>query len=215
MRNERMKELISPIAADRVVDGIDCARAREYALLATLLSHSPDARMIEQLASLKGDETPLGIAHASLGKAAGRVTEQGAARQYFDLFVGLGQYLLLPYASHYLAGSLYGRPLARLRDALQHLGVEGARASEPEDHIATLCEIMAGLITGDIGTEAGADREFFETHLAPWAGRFFSDLDRAKSADFYAGIGLVGRTFFDAEREAYSLSAKGSAQLQI
>jgi TorA maturation chaperone TorD len=93
-------------------DEIDRARAREYALLGTLLSHCPDARLIGQLALLTGDATPLGGAHALLGKAACRASEQSAAREYFDLFIGLGQGRLLPYASHYLTGSLYGRPLA-------------------------------------------------------------------------------------------------------
>jgi TorA maturation chaperone TorD len=207
MRTELMRELTSPMSPECVVDEIDRARAQEYALLAALLSHSPDARMIGQLKLLKGDETPLGRAHASLGKAAGRTSEESAAREYFDLFIGLGQGLLLPYASHYLTGSLYGRPLVRLREAFRHLGIEGTRPSEPEDHIAILCEIMAGLIVGGIAARPAADREFFETHLGPWVSRFFVDLEHTKSADFYAGVGLLGRTFIDIEREAYSLSA--------
>jgi TorA maturation chaperone TorD len=204
--SERMQEPIPSVTAERIVDEIDRARAREYALLATLLSRSPDAAMIGRLASLRGDASPLGMAHTALGEAAARTSEESAARQYFDLFTGLGKGLLLPYASHYRSGSLYGRPLARLRETLQHLGIERARASEPEDHVAILCEIMTGLIGGDIVGAADADREFFEKHLAPWAGRFFADLDKAKSADFYACVGSLGRVFMDIEIEAYSLS---------
>jgi TorA maturation chaperone TorD len=183
------------------------ARAREYALLATLLSHSPDARMIGQLALLKGDETPLGRVHALLGKAAGRASEQSAAREYFDLFVGLGRGQLLPYASHYLTGSLYGRSLVSLRKTFQRLGVEGTMPSEPEDHVSMLCEMMTGLIAGDIAAQPGADREFFETYLAPWAKRFFVDLEHAKAAQLYACVGLLGRTFMDIETKGYALSA--------
>ena len=201
-----MQQVTPQISPARVVDEIDRARAREYALLATLLSHGPGTEMIGRLASLKGDESPLGLAHASLGNAARRASEEGAAREYFDLFVGLGQGLLLPYASHYLTGSLYGRPLARLRGAFQHLGIERARPSEPEDHIAILCEVMAGLIGGDVAAAPGADRDFFETHLAPWARRFFVDLEHAKSADFYARVGSLGRTFMEIEAKAYSLT---------
>jgi TorA maturation chaperone TorD len=190
-----------------VVDEVDRARAREYALLATLLSHGPDAQTIRQLALLRGDESPLGVAHASLGKAAGRTSEESAGREYFDLFIGLGQGLLLPYSSYYLTGALYGRPLVRVRETFQHLGIERARSSEPEDHIAILCEIMAGLVGGDIAGPPGADREFFEKHLAPWARGFFVDLERVRSADFYASVGLLGRVFIDIEAEAYSFSA--------
>jgi TorA maturation chaperone TorD len=202
-----MQQMTPRISRARVADEIDRARAREYALMASLLSHSPDTEMIGHLALLKGDDSRLGLAHASLGKAAGRASEESAAREYFDLFIGLGKGLLLPYSSYYLTGSQYGRPLARLREAFQHLGLERTRPSEPEDHVAILCEIMVGLVGGDIAAPPGADREFFETHLAPWAGRFFVDLERAKSADFYACVGLLGRTLMEIEAEAYSLAA--------
>jgi TorA maturation chaperone TorD len=204
-----MQESVFQISSDRVVDEIDCARAREYALLAILLSRSPDNEMMERLALLRGDASPLGAAHADLAEAAARADEASAAREYFDLFAGLGQGgSLLPYASHYLTGSVYGRPLARLRETFQHLGIErGCGHSEPEDHVAVLCEIMAGLIGGDLAVAAGADRDFFEKHLARWIRRFFVDLENVKSADFYARVGALGRTFIDIETEAFALSA--------
>src|SRR5712671_6233755 len=53
--------------ATRQIDEIDHARAREYSLLAALLSRSPDAQMIEHLACLSGDDsTPLAAAHGAL-----------------------------------------------------------------------------------------------------------------------------------------------------
>jgi len=204
---EQTQEFGSQISPGRVVDDIDRARAQEYALLATLLSRSPEAQMIARLALLRGDASPLGLAHADLAEAASRVDEASAKREYFDLFSGLGRDALLPYASHYLTGSLYGRPLARLREAFQRLGIARADGhSEPEDHVAILCEIMAGLVGGDIAGPAGADRAFFEGHLAPWFGRFFVDLERAKSADFYARVGSLGRTFVDVETRAFALT---------
>ena len=205
---EQMQESTSQISSRPVVDEIDHARAQEYALLSVLLSRSPDTQMIGRLASLRGDASPLGSAHTALGEAAGRANEESAAREYFDLFAGLGKGPLLPYASHYLAGSLYGRPLGWLRETLQQLGIEStAGNSEPEDHAAIVCEVMAGLIGGDIAGPAGADREFFENHLAPWIRRFFVDLEKAKSADFYACVGLLGRTFVDIETEGFALSS--------
>ena len=196
------------ISSHGVVDEIDRARAQEYALLAILLSRSPDGEMIERLALLRGDASPLGAAHADLAEAAARADAASAAREYFDLFAGLGQGALLPYASHYLTGSLYGRPLARLRETFRRLGIERDRGhSEPEDHVAILCEIMASLIGGDLAVPAGADREFFEKHLARWIRRFFVDLENVKSADFYARVGSLGRTFVDVETEAFAISA--------
>jgi TorA maturation chaperone TorD len=205
---EQMQESSPHISSKRVVDEIDHARAREYALLSTLLSHSPDVQMIGRLALLRGDASPLGAAHTALGEAASRANEEGAAKEYFDLFAGLGKGLLLPYASHYLTGSLYGRPLGRLRETLQRLGIESSSGnSEPEDHAAILCEVMAELIGGEISSPAGADREFFENHLVPWIRHFFVDLEQAESADFYARVGLLGRTFVDIETEGFALSS--------
>jgi TorA maturation chaperone TorD len=204
---EQMQESRSHISSHRVVDEVDRARAQEYALLAILLSRSPDSGLIGRVALLRGDASRLGAAHADLGEAAARADEASAAREYFELFTGLGQNVLLPYASHYLTGSLYGRPLAGLRETLLDFGIERAVGhSEPEDHAAILCEIMAGLVRGDIAGPAGADRGFFEKHLAPWVRRFFVDLENAKSADLYARVGSLGRTFVDIETEAFARS---------
>lgn len=192
----------------RIVDEIDGARAQEYALLATLLSHGPDSRLLSRLAELQGDASRIGMAHTALGEASRRVNEDEVAQEYFALFAGLGQGQLLPYSSHYLTGSLYGRPLARLRETLQRLGIEKApERSEPEDHAAFLCEIMAGLVGGGIAAPAGTDRDFFEEYLLPWIERFFVDLEGAEAADFYASVGLLGRTFIGVETHAFALPA--------
>ena len=202
-----MREQATRSSRRRAVDELDRARAREYALLATLLVRSPDNQLIGRLALLQGDATPLGMAHAALADAAGRSSEASAAREYFDLFVGLAQGQLLPYASQYLTGSLYGRPLVQLRETFQLLGIERVNQSEPEDHIATLCEMMAGLIGGAVTAPDGCDREFFAKHLATWARRFFVDLERANPVGFYARVGSLGRTFMEIETEAYSFPA--------
>ena len=138
-------------SSDRIVHEIDHARAQEYALLATLLSRSPDAQLISRLALLDGDASPIGVAHTALAEVAARTNEEDARREYLDLFIGLGRGLLLPYSSYYLTGTLYGRPLARLRETLRLLGIEKVGGpSEPEDHAAILCEIMANFIAGHL-----------------------------------------------------------------
>ena len=68
---QQMQESTSHLSSKRVVDEIDRARAQEYALLSILLSRSPDADMIRRVALLRGDASPLGIAHTALGEAAG------------------------------------------------------------------------------------------------------------------------------------------------
>jgi TorA maturation chaperone TorD len=189
------------------VDEVDLARAAEYSLLATLLMRSPDAGMLGRLAELRSDGSPLGLAHASLAKAAARSDADITAREYFALFVGLGRGELMPYASHYLTGFVHGRPLANLRQTLRRLGVERVETqTEPEDHAAILLEIMAGLANGVIAAPPRTDREIFSDYLAPWIAHFFSDLEKSASVDFYAVVGTLGRTFIEIESQGFLIS---------
>jgi TorA maturation chaperone TorD len=194
----------------RVLDAdseIDVARAQEYALLSVLLHRAPGSDLLARLAALRGDSSALGVAHAALAAAAGATDAERVEREFFYLFVGIGRGELLPYGSYYIAGFLNERPLARLRADLAWLGIERVEnETEPEDHAAVLCEIMAGLVDGGLAAPQGADRELFEKHLAPWIGRFFADLERAKAADLYRRIGTVGRVFMEIEREAFALA---------
>jgi TorA maturation chaperone TorD/DNA-binding transcriptional regulator YdaS (Cro superfamily) len=188
------------------VDEIDAARAQEYALLAALLARAPDAALLKRLSELRGDASPLGVAHVGLAEAAAAANVENVEREYFDLFIGLGRGELLPYGSYYLTGFLHERPLARLRDDLATLGIERAEGQvEPEDHAAILCEIMSGIASRRFGSLPGADEKIFENHLAPWIGRFFNDLERAEAAKFYRSVGMLGRIFIDIETEAFSL----------
>jgi TorA maturation chaperone TorD len=189
------------------VDEVDLARAAEYSLLATLLLRSPDAEMLSRLAGLRGDESPLGLAHAALGKAAARTDAETAAREYFALFIGLGRGELMPYASHYLTGFVHGRPLANIRQTLRRIGIERVETqTEPEDHAAILLEIMAGLANGEIDAPPGTDREIFDNHLAPWIERFFSDVEKSASVDFYSVVGTLGRVFIEIESQSFLIA---------
>ena len=196
--------------AIRAADGDDIAipRAREYALLAALLARPPDAALLTRLASIEGDGTPLGLAHEALAAAAAEQEAAAVAREYFELFIGVGRGELLPYGSYYLTGFLHERPLARLRAELVALGIERVEGQcEPEDHAAILCEIMAGLVTGEFAAPVERQRYLFDRYLAPWMPRFFADLEAATAADFYRPVGAIGRLFIDLETEAFALPA--------
>lgn len=189
------------------VDEVDAGRAQEYALLSALLSRAPSKNLLTQLAGLRGDATPIGVAHLGLAEAASRLTLAQIEREYFDLFIGLGRGELLPYASYYLTGFLNERPLSRLREDLAQLGIERVDNNfEPEDHAATLCEIMAALAGGSFPSGEEAERQIFDKHVAPWMGRLFADMERADSADFYRQVGTLGRLFLEIETEAFTLA---------
>jgi TorA maturation chaperone TorD len=194
------------VSSNREIDEIDQLRAAEYGLLSLLLGKAPDADTLARVAQLKGDASDLGMAHVELAAAAAATDDHGVSKEFFALFIGLGRGELLPYASYYLTGFLHERPLARLRADLAPLGIERVEGNaEPEDHAATLCEIMAGLIDGGLPAPPGTDQQIFERHLKPWIGRFFADLERAEAAKLYRHVGTLGRVFVDIEIEAFAL----------
>jgi TorA maturation chaperone TorD len=186
-----------------VIDEIDLSRAAEYGLLAHLLFRAPTDAVLQQVAALKGDATPLGMAHLKLAQAASEIDLGTANREFFDLFIGIGRGELLPYASYYLTGFLHERPLALVREDMGKLGIARAeRAGEPEDHIAILMDIMANLIRGAFAGEGVDAAAFYARHIEPWGERLFADLEVAKASKFYRAIGRVGSLFLSIETEA-------------
>ena len=189
------------------IDEIDQQRAAEYGLLALLLGKAPNADTLRRVAMLKGDATDLGFAHIELAAAAGEASERSVNSEFFNLFIGVGRGEVVPYGSYYLTGFLHERPLARVREDLLRLGIARTDATgEPEDHIAILCEVMAGLAGGAFDADLAEQAKFFERHLKPWAARLFADLELSKSAAFYRAVGRVGRIFMELESEAFALA---------
>jgi TorA maturation chaperone TorD len=190
------------------IDEVDTARAQEYALLAALLMRAPDVALLSKISELRDDASPLGLAHAALAEAAEKTTVEKVEREFFNLFIGLGRGELMPYGSYYLTGFLHERPLARLREDLAKIGIARAESVvEPEDHAGILCEIMSGLASRRLPTPPDSDRMIFDKHMAPWIGRFFTDLENAAAADFYKRLGTLGRAYMDIEAEAFDLPA--------
>jgi TorA maturation chaperone TorD len=180
-------------------------RAQHYGFLARMLAGAPSANVLAEVAGMKGNDTVLGQAYDALARTAAATTPKQVEREFFELFIGVGRGDLLPYGSFYLTGFLNERPLADLRADLARLGIARAEGRyEPEDHIAVLCEVMAGMALGDI---AGDQAAFFERHIAPWAAQFFDDLAIAPSALFYRPLAEIGRLLLDIEARAFALSS--------
>jgi TorA maturation chaperone TorD len=189
-----------------VLDDVDTARMREYLLLGTLLRQAPTGEMLSGVARLQGDASALGLLHMSLAEAAEETSAEAESREFFRLFVGVGRGELLPYGSYYQTGFLHERPLARVREDLQRLGIARAEGLfEPEDHIGILCDVMAGLIGGDFASDVGEQKRFFTRHVAPWGARVFADLESCAGTAFYRALARVGATFIAIETEGFAL----------
>ena len=187
----------------------DALRADLYDFLGVLLAGPPNEDVLAKAAGLTGDETDLGQAITTLSRIAKSTRARAAEREYNALFIGLGRGELLPYASYYMTGFLHEKPLAVLRGDMRRLGIERAEnVFEPEDNIASLCEMMAGLVRGRFGAAAALEtqKEFFNKHVGQWAGHFFSDLEGARNSVLYAPVGSIGRVFMEIEREAFRMA---------
>lgn len=188
----------------------DILRADLYDMLAALLARPPTPELLSMVKGLSGDSTPLGQGISAMARLAGHMKPPAVSAEFSTLFIGLTRGELLPYASYYMTGFLHEKPLAALRTDMSRLQIERApNVFEPEDNIASLCEMMAGLIRGRFGRIAGLDvqKDFHAKHIAPWAAHFFSDLEAAKASVFFAPVGTIGKAFMEIEREAFRMGA--------
>ena len=195
-----------------VISEEDDLRAQLYEFLATLLRVEPTDAVVEQVANLSGDDTSIGQASSTLAHLAQKMDGTSVRNEYVDLFIGVGRGELLPYCSYYLTGFLNEKPLAKLRQDMAAIGIARADGvKEPEDHIASLCDMMAGLIRGQFSRSftLAEQASFFKKHLAPWASLFFNDLESAKNAVFYAPVGSIGKVFMDIESKSFDMELSG------
>jgi TorA maturation chaperone TorD len=203
-------------AVKKDIDAIaeeDVLRAQVYGLLSRVLAEPMSDETLEIVRGLSTveDASDFGAAMKAFGGMAVRTTRGKAEEEYSALFHGMGSGgEIHPYSSYYLTGFIYEKPLADLRRDLSELGVKrSGHSQEPEDHIAFLCEIMHGLITGAFGGPASLtrQREFFNRHMATWAVKVFEDLESAKSAALYMPVGTLGKLFVTVEAEAFGMVA--------
>lgn len=193
---------------DRIPNQEDALRAHHYRLLAHFLTAAPSAQDLKIAACLTSDDgTSLGQAINAFAQAAGKTNALSQADAYQNLFIGLGRGIFVPYASYYLTGFLNEKPLARLRSDMSELGIQrNIDVRDPEDHIASILEMMAGLVAGDFGiVPLDRQRSFYATHLGTWAGHFFRDLSLDNTSEFYAALGVLGGQFLEVEEHAMRL----------
>lgn len=190
----------------------EAARAELYGLLADLFYAPPNA---EQYAALQVAVTEAPVAGGFLQEpwrdfvGVARQMPLADIRAEFEaLFGGVGKPEILPYGSHYLAGFLNEKPLARLRTDLAELGLtRDERMAETEDHLAYLCEVMRYLIAGgEFAAESLAtQRHFFDTQLRPWADDLWDALAAHRKADFYRAVAAFARDVFSVEAQAFDM----------
>jgi TorA maturation chaperone TorD len=199
-----------PAAEDRVSIE-EQSRADLYRLLGTLLAAAPGEEVLRLVRGLEvssgAASSPLLEAVGELKRSAEKASPESLESEYYKLFIGLGRGELVPYASWYLTGYLMEKQLASLREVLQRIGIERQEAiSEPEDHVAALCEVMGMIICENV-LKFSEQKTYFDAYIGSWMERFFADLSQAESATFYAAVGTLGERFMGIEMKYFAMPA--------
>ena len=195
-----------------IIDNEDQLRADMYSFLASLLRAEPNSDLVKQLTNLESDDSPIGKSIKTLSKLASSLDLPTIRDEYVRIFIGVGRGEILPFASYYLTGFLKDKPLAKLRNDMKEIGIElDENVKEPEDHVASLFDMMSGLILGKFNKKfsIGEQKDFFNKHLNPWVDLLMRDIESSKIAVFYSPVGTIGREFIEIERSSFSMDVTG------
>jgi len=193
----------------------DAARANFYALLGRLYYAPPDRELLASIAGAdeivaeegSGSEAGAGLplAWRDLTLAAASADPEAVADEHTVLFVGTGKSAVTPYTSAYTIKTAVDIPLVELRDFLASRGIARlGSASEPEDHVAALCEVMRYLIAVQ-QAPAEDQKGFFARYVWPGAGPLCDAVMQSQHAVFYKYVARFSKSFFALERESFEM----------
>lgn len=180
------------------------ARADFYGLLARLFYAPPDAALLKAMAGQRM-EGELAAAWAPLAEAAAQADAEAVREEYEETFIGTGKAPVTPYTTAYVIKYSGETPLAQLRGELARLGLARRQeASEPEDHIAALCEVMRHLVAKQ-KIELEEQRRFFSKWIAPAAEPLCAAIERSDKTRFYKHVAALAKRFFALEQTAFEM----------
>ena len=204
--------LVAPGGVRRALPPEEIARANFYALLARLLARAPDNALLHSLGSAAplpaAGEPALAAAWRGVMDASSVMDAAAAEDEYDALFNGMGKAAVSLYAGFYSGAPAADHPRVKIIAELAALGLARKVATEPEDHIAGLFEVMRLLVAGGAGRAAvdvAAQRRFFRTHVEPGVGKFFAALGQAAAANYYRRVAAFGAAFIALESESFAL----------
>ena len=184
----------------------DQGRANFYALLSRLLYAPPDAGLLAALGQadkLDADDRKLSEAWDALAGAAAGADANVVREEYENAFVTAGRAPVTLYTSAYSVR--YGNevPLAELRTELASMGLaRRSETSEPEDHIAALCDAMRYLV---VERELPDQQRFFARWIQPIAEPLCNAIEQSEKTVFYKHVARMAKAFLLLERSAFEM----------
>ena len=202
----------APAGADLLPE--DMARAAFYGAIARLFYAPPDQQLLGQLLHMGAFEgaDEVDARGKRLSEAWAAVIEACRAafpvlleNEHTELFVGTGKAEVTPYLTHYVIKEAANNPLVELRQQLIEWGL-GRRenASEPEDHVAGICEAMRFSIAVQ-HRSVEEQKAFFDRFLYRGGIAFCDAVSASGKANFYRLVVAFTREFLELEREAFEM----------
>jgi TorA maturation chaperone TorD len=188
----------------------EAARANFHALLARLLHSGADGALLATLAAaepVEGDPA-LSKAWADLCRASSAMDSDAAGEEYESLFVGVGKAEVSIYAGYYTGATAIDHPRVRLRADFAKLGLERLAQGEPEDHLATLLDVMRVLVAGGAGRAPAPleeQKRFYDEYLRRSLPKFFNAVIACPKANYYRKVAALGLAFAAIESESFEL----------
>jgi TorA maturation chaperone TorD len=186
----------------------EAARANFYALLARLFYAPPDAELLGTLAEStepEAEEGGLSGAWSALAAAAADADPDRVREEYETAFVGVGKAPITLYASAYSVRFTNETPLATLRGVIAGLGL-GRRtdATEPEDHIAALLDVMRYLVA-EQQRDLEEQKQFFERWIWPIVRPLCAAIEKADGMYFYKRVAKLLDEVCTLEHRAFEM----------
>ena len=198
----------APIEFVRTLAPEEAARANFYGLLARLFQAPPDPALLETLASadeMAAETGAIAAAWRDLSRAAAEADPQAVREEYDAAFIGTGKAPVTLYAGAYSIRFTNEAPLAELRGELARMGLgRRTETSEPEDHIAALCEVMRYLISEE-KADLIVQQRFFSRWVWPNAGPLCDAISESPMTAFYRSVARLAKSFFELEKSAFEM----------
>ena len=193
---------VPPLAPEEV------ARANFYGLLARLFYAPPDAALLQTLAAaddLEAEQGGMVLAWRDLAQSAAAADPEAVREEYDGAFIGVGKAPVTLYTTAYSVRYTNEMPLAGLRGDLSGLGLaRRSEATEPEDHLAALCEVMRHLI-GEQKAPLEQQKRFFEGWIWPTVQPLCSAIEKSEQIRFYKTVARFAYAFFELEHSAFEM----------
>ena len=186
----------------------DEARAAFYGLIARLFYAPPDQGVLGQILNTRAFEesvAPIAVAWRAMVDACRTAFPVVLENEHTELFVGTGRAEVTPYLTHYATSYATENLLVELREHLRRWGIARREsASEPEDHIAGICEAMRFAIAMQ-HCPLDEQKAFFDRFLDKSAVAFCSAVNASAKAVFYRHVAGFTLRFLEVEREGFEM----------